>query len=116
MPFEELRKEIEDGIVFWGLEHDGQLLGVIGIQDKGEVTIMRHAYVRTRAQKMGIGTKLLWHLESVTDKPILIGTWQLLHGQSTFMKETAIPSCRRKKRITFSGSTGRFQSDKWKHL
>ena len=75
MPFEELRKEIENGVVFWGLEHDGQLLGVMGIQDKGEVTLIRHAYVWTRAQKQGIGTKLLHYLESLTGKPILIGTW-----------------------------------------
>jgi N-acetylglutamate synthase-like GNAT family acetyltransferase len=75
MPFEELRKEIENGVVFWGLEHDGQLLGIMGIQDKGEVTLIRHAYVRTQAQKLGIGTKLLHYLESLTEKPILIGTW-----------------------------------------
>jgi len=58
MPFEELGKEIEDGVVFWGLEHDGQLLGVMGMQDKGEVTLIRHAYVWTRAQKLGIGRNL----------------------------------------------------------
>ncbi len=75
MPFEELRKEIENGVVFWGLEHDGQLLGVMGIQDKGEVTLIRHAYVWTRSQKLGIGTKLLQYLESLTEKPILVGTW-----------------------------------------
>ena len=51
------------------------IFGVMGIQDKGEVMLIRHAYVRTRAQKLGIGTKLLQHLESMTDKPILIGTW-----------------------------------------
>ena len=75
MPFEELGKEIEDGVVFWGLERDGQLLGVMGIQDKDDVTLIRHAYVKTQAQKMGIGTKLLQHLENLTEKPILIGTW-----------------------------------------
>lgn len=42
MSFEELRKEIEDGVFFWGLEHDGQLLGIMGIQDKGDVTLIRH--------------------------------------------------------------------------
>ena len=75
MPLEELRREIEDGVVFRGLEHDGQLLGVMGAQDKGDVTLIRHAYIRTRARKQGIGTRLLRHLESVTEKPILIGTW-----------------------------------------
>ena len=75
MPAEELHKEIEDGIVFWGFEKDGQLLGVMGIQDKNDVTLIRHAYVRIQTQKMGIGTQLLLHLEAMTDKPILIGTW-----------------------------------------
>ncbi len=75
MPFEELMREIEDGVVFWALEQDGGLLGVMGIQDKGEVTLIRHSYVRTLAQKKGIGTKLLRHLERMTDKPVLIGTW-----------------------------------------
>jgi N-acetylglutamate synthase-like GNAT family acetyltransferase len=75
MSLKELRAEIEDGVVFWGLERDGQLLGVMGIQDKGDVTLIRHAYVWIRAQKLGIGTKLLQHLQSMTQKPILIGTW-----------------------------------------
>ena len=75
MPIEELRHEIEDGVVFWGLEHDGRLLGVMGIQDKGDVTLIRHAYVRTRAQQQGIGTRVLRHLEGMTEKPILVGTW-----------------------------------------
>jgi GNAT superfamily N-acetyltransferase len=36
---------------------------------------MRHAYVRTVRRKRGIGTRLLRHLEGLTHKPILIGTW-----------------------------------------
>lgn len=75
MTVEELEKEIEDGVVFWGLQQGGRLLGVMGIQDKDDVTLIRHAYVWTRAQKLGIGTKLLRCLERMTDKPILIGTW-----------------------------------------
>ena len=75
MPLEELGREIEDGVIFWGLEQDGVLLGVMGIQDKGNVTLIRHAYVQTQAQAQGIGTRLLQHLEGITDKPILIGTW-----------------------------------------
>lgn len=75
MAFEELVSEIEDGVVFWGLEKDGQILGVMGIQNKDEVTLIRHSYVRTKAQKRGIGTDLLKYLEQMTKKPILIGTW-----------------------------------------
>jgi N-acetylglutamate synthase-like GNAT family acetyltransferase len=76
MPLEAVRHEIEDGVTFWGFEKDGELLGVMGIQDKGDVVLIRHAYVRTRSRKQGIGKCLLLHLESLTDKPILIGTWK----------------------------------------
>jgi N-acetylglutamate synthase-like GNAT family acetyltransferase len=75
MSLAELRVQIEDGIFFWGLERDGQLLGVMGIQDKGDVTLIRHAYVLSNVQKQGIGKKLLQHLQAMTEKPILIGTW-----------------------------------------
>jgi N-acetylglutamate synthase-like GNAT family acetyltransferase len=63
MPIEELEGEIRDGVEFWGLEEDCELLGVMGIQDRGEVTLMRHAYVRTARRKCGIGTQLLRHLD-----------------------------------------------------
>jgi len=47
----------------------------MGIQDRAEVTLIRHAYVRTQIQGQGIGTALLHHLEGMTDQPILVGTW-----------------------------------------
>ncbi|WP_018758087.1 GNAT family N-acetyltransferase [Paenibacillus terrigena] len=75
MASEELNNEISDGVVFWGYEEEDQLIGVMGIQDKGDVSLIRHAYVRTNQRKGGIGTKLLAHLISLTNKPILIGTW-----------------------------------------
>jgi len=70
-----LVSEIADGVVFWGLEREGALVGVMGIQDKGDVALIRHAYVRTSERRSGIGGKLLEHLERNTAKPILIGTW-----------------------------------------
>ena len=75
MSREQLKKEIAQGIVFWGFEKDAKLVAVMGIQDKGDVNLIRHAYVKTHLQKQGIGTRLLQHLESTGDKPILIGTW-----------------------------------------
>ena len=72
---DELSHEIEDGVRFWGIEKNGQLNGVMGIQEKGDVTLVRHAYVRTGSQKQGVGTFLLQHFERVTERPILIGTW-----------------------------------------
>jgi GNAT superfamily N-acetyltransferase len=76
MSSEALDQEIKDGVVFWGFEQGGQLIGVMGIQDKGDVALIRHAYVLTRFQNQGSGEKLLSHLESLTAKPILVGTWK----------------------------------------
>jgi GNAT superfamily N-acetyltransferase len=75
MPREELRHEIAAGVVFWGCEVSGALAGVMGIQDVQDVTLIRHAYTRTDAQKQGIGASLLSHLLDQTTRPVLIGTW-----------------------------------------
>jgi len=76
MPVEEIRYAIKDGVVFWGFEQEGCLAGVMGIQDKGDVALIRHAYVLTRMRRQGIGEKLLRHLAGLTAKPILVGTWK----------------------------------------
>jgi GNAT superfamily N-acetyltransferase len=70
-----LREELNTGVRFWGWRENDQLIGVMGIQDRGDVTLIRHAYVRTVLRNRGVGSRLLQHLESITDKPILIGTW-----------------------------------------
>jgi GNAT superfamily N-acetyltransferase len=72
---DELVAEISRGVAFWGLETDGALAGVMGIQDRGDVALIRHAYVRTSHGRSGFGSRLLEHLERTTEKPILIGTW-----------------------------------------
>ena len=75
MKSEELVQDIKDDIVFWGYEEKNILTAVMGVQDKADVTLIRHAYVRTSRRNHGIGGKLLRFLESTTTKPILIGTW-----------------------------------------
>jgi len=75
MPEDELRSEIASGVVFYVAEEGQSTLGVMGIQDKGDVTLVRHAYVARAAQRKGVGTKLLRHLEGLSAKPLLIGTW-----------------------------------------
>jgi GNAT superfamily N-acetyltransferase len=75
MSREKLQHEISAGIVFWGYEEAGALAGVMGIQDVQDVTLIRHAYVRTASQKIGIGALLLAHLRKLTTNPVLIGTW-----------------------------------------
>jgi len=75
MPKEELTAEIDDGVEFWVAEDEGRVVGVMGIQDKGDVALVRHAYVVPTTQRSGIGTTLLRHIEGLVEKPILIGTW-----------------------------------------
>ncbi len=71
----ELQHEIHEGVVFWGYEEIGTLLGVMGIQKVQDVTLIRHAYVRTSNQKRGIGAQLLSCLQQQAKSPVLIGTW-----------------------------------------
>ena len=71
-----LKKELAVGVVFWGAEEDGRLLGVMGLQDMKDVTLIRHAYVRTSHRNRGVGGRLLARLRTLTDRPVLMGTWK----------------------------------------
>jgi N-acetylglutamate synthase-like GNAT family acetyltransferase len=75
MSRKKLKHEIDEGVVFWGYEENGTLVGVMGIQQVQDVTLIRHAYVRTSRQKRGIGAHLLSHLRERAKSPVLIGTW-----------------------------------------
>ena len=75
MSREKLRHEMDDGVAFWGYEDAGTLAGVMGLQDVQDVTLIRHAYVRTASRNQGIGGNLLSHLRTITTRPVLIGTW-----------------------------------------
>ena len=75
MPVEELGQQIAKGVAFSGYEENGTLTGVMGIQPVQDVTLIRHAYVRSTSQKQGIGAKLLTHLLAQAKTPVLIGTW-----------------------------------------
>jgi len=72
----ELIEQINDGVVFYCYCENDQIIGVMGIQDKKDVNLIRHAYVRTNQRKKGVGGTLLEHLISNSGKPILIGTWK----------------------------------------
>ncbi len=71
----ELQHEIDQGVLFWGYEVEGDIVGIMGIQHIQDVTLIRHAYVRSTNQKQGIGEKLLAELRRQTDRPVLVGTW-----------------------------------------
>ena len=76
MTLDELEGQIADGVEFRCFVDGGELIGVMGIQDKGEVNLIRHAYVMTQRRSGGVGSKLLEDLTSSSRKPILIGTWK----------------------------------------
>ena len=75
MPREELQAEVSAGVAFLGYEKDSELAGVMGTQDVQDVTLIRHAYVRTAQRGQGIGGELLGRIMDQATKPILIGTW-----------------------------------------
>jgi len=75
MSKDELQHEVDQGVVFWGYEQDGGLVGVMGIQHLQDVTLIRHAYVRTAKRNQGIGGKLLSSLRQQATRPLLVGTW-----------------------------------------
>ena len=75
MPQAELTAEIAAGVRFLGYEQHGELVGVMGVQDVEDVTLIRHAYVRTSHWNRGIGGQLLTRLAEQTIRPMLIGTW-----------------------------------------
>jgi GNAT superfamily N-acetyltransferase len=75
MPREQLQKEIDSGVEFWGWEDGGTLAGVMGIQDVKDATLIRHAYVRPNLQRSGVGSALMAALIPKARHRLLVGTW-----------------------------------------
>lgn len=87
MPQDELRKQIEEGVEFYCLCEDNEITGVMGIQDRGDVNLIRHAYVRTARRNNGAGGRLLRFLLEKSDKPVLIGTWKSASWAVSFYRK-----------------------------
>ena len=76
MPMDHLQSEIAKGVRFYCCDFDGRTMGVMGIQDVKDVTLVRHAYVRTESRSQGIGRALLESVTGLTARPVLIGAWR----------------------------------------
>lgn len=87
MTREELKAQIDDGVRFSCYVDRNEIVGVMGIQDRHEVDLIRHAYVRTTQRKNGIGTLLLLELINRSTKPILIGTWRAANWAIKFYEK-----------------------------
>ena len=90
-----LQAEIDSGIKFWGWDESASLAGVMGIQHVRDVTLIRHAYVRTISQGRGIGSALLRFVEDdirqLQGRQLLIETSSLPHYDLTrrfYLKHT----------------------------
>lgn len=70
-----LHHEISSGVAFSGLEIDGSLVGVMGVQPVRDVDLIRHAYVLPSRQRQGIGAALIEHLRCQSTRRMLVGTW-----------------------------------------
>ena len=75
MPRHELVGEIAAGVEFLGYEADGALVGVMGIQARADLDLIRHAFVSPACQGGGVGSRLLEHLTRATTRRTLVGTW-----------------------------------------
>ena len=77
MSEKELTNEFDSGISMFGYTRNNTLVGVMGIQELKRVTLIRHAYVLTDYQGIGIGKSLLQYLFNINKTSrLLLGTWQ----------------------------------------
>lgn len=75
MAADELERELAAGVSFFGAEYDGELVGVMGVQQVRDADLIRHAYVSRRFQRHGIGGLLIERLLGRTARRVLVGTW-----------------------------------------
>ena len=84
MPRDALQAEIARGVDFWGWDSPEGLAGVMGIQNVRDVTLIRHAYVRSHLQGHGIGGELMRALIAKAERRLLVGTWAAAHWAIRF--------------------------------
>jgi len=102
MPSDELRGEIEAGVIFYGWVEDELIVGVMGIQVVKDTTLIRHSYILSKYQRRGIGGKLLKHLINLAHTPeILVGTWADVTWAISFYEKNGfeLVSCDEKDRL-----------------
>ena len=74
---QELIDEFSGGVRMYGYHHSNKLIGVIGIQEVKDITLIRHAYTLTSYQGKGTGSVLLEYLLKKNHNfRLLVGTWR----------------------------------------
>ncbi len=77
MSEQELIVEFTNGVRMFGYNMNNELVGVMGIQELQDVTLIRHAYTLTQYQGKGIGNSMLKYLLEINQSSrLLVGTWK----------------------------------------
>ena len=77
MSKQELIKEFDNEVRIFGYKKNNMLVGIMGIQDIEDVTLIRHAYTLSNFQGIGIGKSLLKYLFRINKRSrMLVGTWE----------------------------------------
>ena len=73
----ELVNEFNNSVRMFDYKKDNKLVGVMGIQELKNITLIRHAYVLTHYQGMGVGKSLLQYLFKINkSSSLFVGTWR----------------------------------------
>ena len=100
MSEEELLNEFDSGVRMFGYKKNNILVGVMGIQELKDITLIRHAYTFSTYQGMGIGKLLLQYLFKINKSSILyVGTWKEATWAIQFYEKFGFVTHKRKKTI-----------------
>jgi len=100
MSEQELLNEFDSGVRMFGYEKDNVLVGVMGIQELKDVTLIRHAYTVSTYQGSGIGKLLLQYLFKINKNSILyVGTWQDATWAIQFYEKSGFVMQKRKQTV-----------------
>ena len=113
----ELVNEFNNSVRMFGYKKDSKLVGVMGIQELKNVTLIRHAYVLTHYQGMGVGKSLLQYLFKINNKPsIFVGTWREATWAIQFYKKFVLPFTQKTKLLNYLKNIGKSPQNKLKIL
>ena len=100
MSEEELLNEFDSGVRMFGYKKNNILVGVMGIQELKDITLIRHDYTFSTYQGMGIGKLLLQYLFRINKSSILyVGTWKEATWAIQFYEKFGFVTHKRKKTI-----------------
>jgi GNAT superfamily N-acetyltransferase len=112
---QELIDEFSDGVRMFGYHHNNKLIGVIGIQELKDVTLIRHAYTLTSFQGKGTGSALLEYL--LKKIRIHVYWWalgEMPHGRFDFMKNLVLFFTQKNNQLYYLKNIGKYHQNKSK--